>query len=78
MGYILCRVVSAENYKSKNETFFAGNMKYPAKYGTALGRLRNPGPLRRPHMALGNIPPGEYASQARTLTGPMGSIAVGN
>lgn len=32
----------------------------------------------RPHMALGNIPPGGYASRARTLMGPTGSNAVEN
>ena len=32
----------------------------------------------RPHMALGNIPPGEYALRARTSTAPKGSNAVGN
>ena len=32
----------------------------------------------RPHMALGNISPGEYALQAKTSTGPTGSNAVGN
>jgi putative transposase len=32
----------------------------------------------RPHMALGNISPGEYALRAKTSTGPTGSNAVGN
>jgi putative transposase len=32
----------------------------------------------RPHMALGNIPPGEYAMLARTSMGPTGSSTVGN
>lgn len=35
MKHILCRVVWADNYKSQTEQFFAGNMKYPAKHGTA-------------------------------------------
>ena len=32
----------------------------------------------RPHMALGSIPPGEYAMLARTSTSPTGSSTVGN
>jgi putative transposase len=32
----------------------------------------------RPHMALGNIPPGEYASRAAGSMDPEGSNAVGN
>jgi putative transposase len=31
----------------------------------------------RPHMALGNIPPGEYALRARTSTDPIGPNTVG-
>jgi putative transposase len=32
----------------------------------------------RPHIALGNIPPREYALRARTSTAPTGSSAVEN
>ncbi len=31
MRTMLCRVVWADEYKSKGESFYAGNMKYPAK-----------------------------------------------
>ena len=31
MAHILCRLVWADSYRSKSETFYAGNMKYPAK-----------------------------------------------
>lgn len=30
MAHVLCRVVWADEYKSKKEAFFPGNMKYPA------------------------------------------------
>lgn len=35
MGIILCRIVWADEYKSKKEHFFAGNMSYPAEYKIA-------------------------------------------
>jgi 5-methylcytosine-specific restriction protein A len=35
VGTILCRIVWADEYKSKNEHFFAGNMSYPAKHKIA-------------------------------------------
>ncbi|MCC8978309.1 HNH endonuclease [Bradyrhizobium acaciae] len=36
---MLCRLVWAEEYKSKDEPIFAGNMKYPAAHDLALERL---------------------------------------
>jgi hypothetical protein len=35
MPFILCRVVWANTYRSKKESFFAGNMKYPMNHGVA-------------------------------------------
>lgn len=36
---MLCRLVWAEEYKSKKEKIFAGNMKYPATHGFAVEQL---------------------------------------
>lgn len=36
---MLCRLVWADEYKSKTEKMFAGNMKYPAIHGLALEQL---------------------------------------
>ncbi|QQO20538.1 HNH endonuclease [Bradyrhizobium diazoefficiens] len=36
---MLCRLVWAEEYKSKDEPIFAGNMRYPAAHDLALERL---------------------------------------